>query len=303
MSTKTTILTLPREEYVLPGNRACTGCGLSIAYRIGLKALGPDTILVVPPSCLTVLQGLFPICSTKLPVLNVTFASTASAATGVIEALKAQGRDHIKVVGWAGDGGTADIGIQALSGAAERGDNLLFMCYDNEGYMNTGVQRSGTTPKGAITANTPFKGKLQQKKDVPAIMAAHGIDYVATASAAYPLDLFDKIRKAVDMEGTKYIHIHTPCPPGWGFDPRYSIKIGRLAIETGYFDLYEVERGEFRLTGASEKLVEKRRLVPVADYLKGQVRFKPLSDEAIADIQTQIDAKWAGYYRAAEVAG
>ena len=303
MSTKTTILTLPREEYVLPGNRACTGCGLSIAYRIGLKALGPDTILVVPPSCLTVLQGLFPICSTKLPVLNVTFASTASAATGVIEALKAQGRDHIKVVGWAGDGGTADIGIQALSGAAERGDNLLFMCYDNEGYMNTGVQRSGTTPQGAITANTPFKGKLQQKKDVPAIMAAHGIDYVATASAAYPLDLFDKIRKAVDMEGTKYIHIHTPCPPGWGFDPRYSIKIGRLAIETGYFDLYEVERGEFRLTGASEKLVEKRRLVPVADYLKGQVRFKPLSDEAIADIQTQIDAKWAGYYRAAEVAG
>ena len=194
MTTKTTILTLPKEEYVHPGNRACTGCGLSIAYRIGLKALGPDTILVVPPSCLTVLQGLFPVASTKLPCLNVTFASTASAATGVIEALKAQGRDHIKVVGWAGDGGTSDIGIQALSGAAERGDNFLFVCYDNEGYMNTGVQRSGTTPQGAITANTPFKGKLQQKKDVPAIMAAHGIDYVATASAAYPLDLFDKIR-------------------------------------------------------------------------------------------------------------
>jgi pyruvate ferredoxin oxidoreductase beta subunit len=300
MTTKTTILTLPKEEYVHPGNRACTGCGLSVAYRIGLKALGPDTILVVPPSCLTVLQGLFPICSTKLPVLNVTFASTASAATGVIEALKAQGRDHTKVVGWAGDGGTADIGIQALSGAAERGDNFLFMCYDNEGYMNTGVQRSGTTPQGAITANTPFKGKVQQKKDVPAIMAAHGIDYVATASAAYPLDLFDKIRKAIDMQGTKYIHIHTPCPPGWGFDPRYSIKIGRLAIETGYFDLYEVERGEFRLTGASEKLVEKRRLVPVADYLKTQSRFRVMTAEQVAGVQAQIDAKWAGYYRAAE---
>lgn len=296
MASKTTILTLPREELVHPGNRACTGCGLSIAYRIGLKALGPDTILVVPPSCLTVLQGLFPVASTKLPCLNVTFASTAAAATGVLEALKAQGREHIKVVGWAGDGGTSDIGLQALSGAAERGDDFLFMCYDNEGYMNTGVQRSGTTPIGAITANTPIKGKTQQKKDVPAIMAAHGIDYVATASAAYPLDLYDKIKKAVTLDGTKYIHIHTPCPPGWGFDPRYSIKIGRLAVETGYYDLYEVENGAFRLTGASEKLLEKQQLVPVADYLKTQSRFKALSGEQMADVQARIDAKWKVYW-------
>lgn len=292
---KTTILTLPKEEYVHPGNRACTGCGLSIAYRIGLKALGPDTILVVPPSCLTVLQGLFPVCSSKLPILNVTFASTASAATGALEALKAQGKQHIKVVGWAGDGGTADIGIQALSGAAERGDDFLFMCYDNEGYMNTGVQRSGTTPQGAITSNTPIKGKMQQKKDVPAIMAAHGIDYVATASSAYPLDLYDKIRKAVEMKGTKYIHIHIPCPPGWGFDTRYTIKIGKLAVESGYFDLYEVEKGEFRLTGASSKLVEKRSLVPVGEYLKTQARFRVLNEEQIADIQAQVDDKWSRY--------
>jgi pyruvate ferredoxin oxidoreductase beta subunit len=300
MTAKTTILTLPKEEYLHPGNRACTGCGLSIAYRTGLKALGPDTILIVPPSCLTVLQGLFPVASTKLPCLNVTFASTAAAATGVREALKAQGREHIKVVGWAGDGGTSDIGLQSLSGAAERGDDFLFMCYDNEGYMNTGVQRSGTTPQWAITANTPFKGKLQQQKDVPAIMAAHGIDYVATASAAYPLDLYDKIKKALLLQGTKYIHIHTPCPPGWGFDPRYSVKIGRLAVETGFFDLYEVERGQFRLTGASEKLLEKRQLVPVREYLKPQVRFKLLNEERLADIQAQVDAKWAAYYRAAE---
>ena len=296
MSAKTTILTLPKEELVYPGNRACTGCGLSIAYRIGLKALGPDTILVVPPSCLTVLQGLFPVASTKLPCLNVTFASTAAAATGVLEALKAQGREHIKVVGWAGDGGTADIGIQALSGAAERGDDFLFMCYDNEGYMNTGVQRSGTTPQGAITANTPFKGKLQQKKDVPAIMAAHGIDYVATASAAYPLDLYDKIKKALTLQRHE-VHPHPHlCPPGWGFEPRYSVKIGRLAVETGYFDLYEVERGEFRLTGASEKLVEKRRLVPVKDYLQTQSRFRLLGEEQIAEIQTRVDAKWNAYW-------
>jgi len=295
MSAKTTILTLPKEELVHPGNRACTGCGLSIAYRIGLKALGPDTILVVPPSCLTVLQGLFPVASTKLPCLNVTFASTAAAATGVLEALKAQDKTHIKVVGWAGDGGTSDIGIQALSGAAERGDDFLFMCYDNEGYMNTGVQRSGTTPQGAITTNTPFKGKQQRKKDVPAIMAAHGIDYVATASSAYPLDLYDKIRKSLALRGTKYIHIHTPCPPGWGFDTRYTIKIGRLAVETGYFDLYEVEQGEFRLTGASEKLLEKRPLTPVSDYLKTQSRFRIMTEEQVADIQKQIDAKWAAY--------
>jgi len=295
MSAKTTILTLPKEELVHPGNRACTGCGLSIAYRIGLKALGPDTILVVPPSCLTVLQGLFPVASTKLPCLNVTFASTAAAATGVLEALKAQDKTHIKVVGWAGDGGTSDIGIQALSGAAERGDDFLFMCYDNEGYMNTGVQRSGTTPQGAITTNTPFKGKQQRKKDVPAIMAAHGIDYVATASSAYPLDLYDKIRKALSLGGTKYIHIHTPCPPGWGFDTRYTIKIGRLAVETGYFDLYEVEQGEFRLTGASEKLLEKRPLAPVGEYLKTQSRFRIMTEEQVADIQEQIDAKWAAY--------
>jgi pyruvate ferredoxin oxidoreductase beta subunit len=298
--TKTTILTLPREELVHPGNRACTGCGLGIAYRIGLKALGPDTILVVPPSCLTVLQGLFPIASTQLPCLNVTFASTASAATGVLEALKAQGREHINVVAWAGDGGTADIGIQALSGAAERGDDFLFMCYDNEGYMNTGVQRSGTTPWGALTSNTPIRGKQQQKKDVPAIMAAHGIDYVATASSAYPLDLYDKIKKALAIQGTKYIHIHTPCPPGWGFDPRYTIKIGRLAVETGYFDLYEVEHGGFRLTGASEKLLEKQQLVPVGDYLKTQSRFRTLTEDQIAEIQVRVDAKWMGYYRANE---
>jgi pyruvate ferredoxin oxidoreductase beta subunit len=295
-TTKTTILTLPKEELVHPGNRACTGCGLSIAYRIGLKALGPDTILIVPPSCLTVLQGLFPVASTKLPCLNVTFASTAAAATGVLEALKAQGREHIKVVGWAGDGGTADIGIQALSGASERGDNFLFLCYDNEGYMNTGVQRSGTTPQGALTTNTPYKGKQQQKKDVPAIMAAHGIDYVATASAAYPLDLYDKIKKALTLQGTKYIQIHTPCPPGWGYDPRYSVKIGRLAVETGYYDLYEVERGVRRLTSASKKLVEKRQLTPVRDYLQSQSRFALLSDEQMAEVQAQVDEKWASYF-------
>jgi pyruvate ferredoxin oxidoreductase beta subunit len=296
MQAKTTILSLPEEEFVHPGTRACTGCGLAIAYRVALKALGKNTILVVPPSCLTVLQGLFPVASTKLPCLNVTFASTAAAASGILATLKAQGRDHIHVAAWAGDGGTCDIGLQALSGAAERGENFIFLCYDNEGYMNTGVQRSGTTPFGAVTANTPFRGKLQQKKDVAAIMAAHNLSYVAACSAAYPLDLFDKIRNCLDMPGTKYLHIHTPCPPGWGYDPRYGIKIGRLAVETGYYDLYEIVHGEFKLTAASEKLIEKRKLTPVREYFRLQSRFNLLTDAQIAAIQAQIDVKWENYY-------
>ena len=299
MSAKSTILSLPREEYVHPGTRACSGCGLAIAYRVGLKALGEDTMLIVPPSCLTVLQGLFPVAATKLPCLNVTFASTAAAATGIIAALKTQGNDHTTVAAWAGDGGTSDIGLQALSGAAERGDNFIYFCYDNEGYMNTGVQRSGTTPAGAITANTPFRGKPQQKKDVPAIMAAHHLSYVATCSAAYPRDLYETVKNCLDYPGAKYFHIHIPCPPGWGYEPRHGIKIGRLAVETGYFDLYEIINGKLTLTAASEKLLEKRKLVPVREYFRAQSRFKVLTDEQIEEIQRQINEKWEGYYSTA----
>jgi pyruvate ferredoxin oxidoreductase beta subunit len=294
MTEKTTILNLPEDELVHPGNRACAGCGLSIVYRIGLKALGRDTILVVPPSCLTVLQGLYPIAATQLPCLNVTFASTAAAATGVLGALRAQKNKETTVAAWAGDGGTSDIGLQALSGACERGEDLIFICYDNEAYMNTGVQRSGTTPQGVITTTTPFSGKAQKKKDVPSIIAAHKINYVATGSAAYPLDLYDKIVKAKTIKGPKYIHVHTPCPAGWGFDPRYTVKLGKMAVESGLFDLYEIENGAFRLTGASEKLLGKDRK-PVADYFKTQNRFKALSNEQIQTIQREIDEKWASY--------
>ncbi len=295
MSLKSTVLSLPKEEFVHPGTRACSGCGLAVAYRVGLKALGRDTLLVVPPSCLTVLQGLFPIASTQLACLNVTFASTAAAATGLLAALKTQGNRHTTVAAWAGDGGTSDIGLQALSGAAERGDNFLYFCYDNEGYMNTGVQRSGTTPIGAITANTPFQGKLQHRKDVTAIMAAHNLSYVANCSASYPLDLYDKILKCKNLPGTKYFHIHTPCPPGWGFDPRYAIQIGRLAVETGYYDLYEMINGQFQLTAASEKLLKKQKFTPVREYFRTQSRFKALSEKIMDEIQAKIHAKWEAY--------
>ena len=299
MAEKTTILNLPEDELVHPGNRACAGCGLSLIYRIGLKALGRDTILVVPPSCLTVLQGLYPIAATQLPCLNVTFASTAAAATGILGAMRAKKNTSTTVAAWAGDGGTSDIGLQALSGACERGEDFVFICYDNEAYMNTGVQRSGTTPQGVLTTTTPISGKKQKNKDVPAIMAAHGIPYVATASPAYPLDLYDKIKKAKTISGPKYIHVHTPCPSGWGFNPRYSIKIGRLAVESGLFDLYENENGRFELSSPSSRLLKKERR-PVSEYLETQARFRGFSDAQIAAIQQEVDAKWETYQKEAE---
>lgn len=294
MAEKTTIVNLTEEEFVHPGNRACSGCGLSIVYRMGLKALGRNTLLVVPPSCLTVLQGLYPVASTKLPCVNVTFASTGAAASGVRAAVRALKKEGVNVAAWAGDGGTGDIGIQALSGACERGEDIIYICYDNEAYMNTGVQRSGTTPQGVLTTTTPIKGKLQTKKDVPAIIAAHGIGYVATASAAYPLDFYDKVKKATTLPGPKYIHVHTPCPPGWGFETRNTIKVGKAAVESGLFDLYEIENGQFTLTGPSKKLLGKQRR-PVTDYFATQNRFKSLDGEHIEEFQRLIDAKWKEY--------
>lgn len=293
-SAKTTVLNLTEEEFIYPGNRACSGCGLSVLYRIGLKALGRDCIFVVPPSCLTVMQGLYPVAATQMPVLNCTFASTAAIATGVRAAMKRLGRDT-QVVAWAGDGGTSDIGIQALSGALERVEDIIYICYDNEAYMNTGVQRSGTTPQGTLTTTTPFSGKNEKSKDVPAIIAAHNPAYLATCSASYPLDFHDKLLKAKAIKGLKYIHIQTPCPPGWGCEEDKTIAVGRAAVETGLFDLYEIEQGRKKLSEPSQKLLSKAGLRPVREYLETQVRFKALSDEQIDALQAQVDQKWEGY--------
>jgi len=291
---KTNILNLTEEEFVHPGNRACSGCTLSILYRIGLKALGRDCIFVVPPSCLTVMQGLYPISATQMPVLNGTFASTAAIATGVRAAMKRRGK-KTQVVAWAGDGGTADIGIQALSGALERNEDIIYICYDNEAYMNTGVQRSGTTPQGGLTTTTPYDGKKENSKNVPDIVAAHNPAYVATCSASYPLDFHDKLLKAKEIRGLKYIHIQTPCPPGWGCEERMTVKIGKMAIECGLFDLYEIEGDQKKLSEPTAKLLKKDKLRPVEDYLKMQTRFKALSDEQIVNMQQKIDRKWETY--------
>ncbi len=296
VTAKTSVVNLTTEEFVHPGNRACSGCGLSILYRIGLKALGRNCIFVVPPSCLTVMQGLYPIAASQMPILNGTFASTAAIATGVRAAMKRRGK-KTQVVAWAGDGGTADIGIQALSGALERNEDIIYICYDNEAYMNTGVQRSGTTPQGGLTTTTPYSGKKENSKNLPAIVAAHNPAYVATCSASYPLDFHDKLLKAKEISGLKYLHVQTPCPPGWGCDERMTIKIGKAAIDCGLFDLYEIEEGVKTLSEPSQKLLNKDKMGSLQNYLDMQTRFKALTAEQIAAMQERIDKKWDAYRR------
>jgi pyruvate/2-oxoacid:ferredoxin oxidoreductase beta subunit len=293
---KATALNIPEKEYILPGNRTCPGCSLSLAYRHILKALDGKAIVTVPASCLTVLHGMYPITSVLVPCVNTPFASTGASATGLVAGLKATGREDLTVLAIAGDGGTHDIGIQALSGAAERQTDFLYICYDNEGYMNTGNQRSSSTPLGAISGTTPVLGKQQKQKDIVAIMEAHDLPYIATASACYPLDLYEKVRKARAITGTRFIHVFTPCPPGWRYDFSDTVKIGRLAVETGWVVLYEIDNGIFRLTDASESIACKGgELRPIIDYLKPQDRFKNLSTKQVDEMQKWITMRWRRY--------
>jgi pyruvate ferredoxin oxidoreductase beta subunit len=210
----------------------------------------------------------------------------------LVAGLKALGKEGLTVLAIAGDGGTHDIGIQALSAAAERQTDFLYICYDNEGYMNTGNQRSGSTPLGAISGTTPILGKQQNQKDITAIMEAHGIPYVATANASYPLDLYEKVRKAKTIRGTRFIHVFVPCSPGWGFPFSDTIKIGRLAVETGWVILYEIEDGVFRLTAASESIAKRGSLRPLREYLMEQGRFKNITEEQIEALQRWVNARW-----------
>jgi len=279
---------LPKTEHMLPGNRTCAGCGAALAYRHALKALGSRTIVVVPAGCVTVLHGMYPRSSVNVPVLHTAFETTAAACSGVVAAMEAQGRDDATVVGWSGDGGTADIGIQALSGAAERNTNYLHVCYDNEAYMNTGTQRSGATPRGVRTATTPGTGKAEQKKDMVMIMAAHDIPYIATACASYPLDLHEKFAKARQIRGTRYIHVLCPCGPGWGFEPAECIDVGKQAVRCGMFNLLEIEEGRVRFTGPSRRAPS----FEVEPYLQAQKRFRKFTDE-----QTEAARQWAREYR------
>jgi len=289
---KTTAVNMTEKEYLLSGNRTCPGCALSLAYRYILKALEGQVVATVPASCLTVLHGMYPVTSVTVPCVNTPFASSAASATGLVAGLKALGKEGVTVLAIAGDGGTHDIGIQALSAAAERQTDFLYICYDNEGYMNTGNQRSGSTPLGAISGTTPILGKQQNQKDIAAIMEAHDIPYVSTANASYPLDLYEKVRKAKTIRGTRFIHVFVPCSPGWGFPFSDTIRIGRLAVETGWVILYEVEDGIFRLTSASESIARRGSLKPLREYLMEQGRFKNITEEQINELQGWVNARW-----------
>jgi len=286
------VMDIPEEEYIFPGTRACAGCAMALIYRIALKALGSNTIVTVPASCLTVLHGMQGFCTTKISVYHTPFATTGASASGILASLEDKGlADEITVLAFAGDGGTADIGIQALSGAAERGTNFIYACYDNEAYMNTGVQRSGSTPLGVQTTTTP-EGKLVHKKNMPKILEAHGIPYVATANAAYPLDLYEKFKRAKDIKGPKYIHILSPCPPGWGYNPKDTMLIGRLANETGFWPLYEVLDGKFELSNSSKRYLDSSKRKPITDYLKAQKRFKSIDEKIAKTYEKYIDNTW-----------
>ena len=235
-----------------------------------------------------------PTPSFTIPVVDSAFASGPAVASGILSALRIRGIENVNVVVWAGDGATADIGLQALSAAANRQENMLYICYDNEGYMNTGVQESGTTPFGAWTTNAP-KGKTFLKKDIPLIMMEHNIPYVATVNVSYPQDFVTKLQKALTYKGFKYIHVFSPCPPGWRMPADQTTIIGRLAVETGVWALFEIENGKFQLTGPSQKILEDGQRKPLETYLQAQERYKRITPEGTKNIEEQIDQLWRRY--------
>ncbi len=279
------------EEYLLAGNSACAGCVSELALRWALKALGPKTVVVAPASCTNVYIGLWPGASPRVPFINMAFAAGASAASGIVAGYQALGKEDITVMTWAGDGGTVDIGIQALSGAIERGTNFIYVCYDNEVYANTGTQRSGSTPLGAVTTTTPF-GKRENKKEIAKIIAAHEIPYVGVVNGADPQDVFCTFQKIKNIKGAKFVHLFSPCPPGWRFDPSQAVEVARLGVKSGMWILWEQENGRFKIKKGSKRYLDKANRVLVDKYLKSQGRFNHASEEEIKKLQEWVDQNW-----------
>ena len=284
---------LAAEDMISPGITSCQGCNVELTLRVVMKLVGRKSILAIPPGCMagTRVVGWETESSCKVPVTCPMLPNTASTLSGIKLYLDHIGRSDIKVVGFAGDGGTVDIGMQSLSAAAERGNNILYVCYDNEGYMNTGFQRSSSTTKGARTTTTPvgkvIKGKRQHKKDMPMIMAMHGIPYMATCSPAYMPDLIKKVEKAIAVkDGLSYLHVFNSCATGWGYPMEKSIAISRLSVQTRFFPLYEVEHGQFRLT------VPVKKTKPVREFLESMKKFSHLTDTDKEELQEWVDNKW-----------
>jgi len=281
------------EELVSPGISACVGCNVELSLRTILRVLGPDTILAIPPGCMggVGVVGWDKKSGCKIPVFFPLLDNVASMLAGIKLHYQRVGR-QVNVVAFAGDGATVDAGFQCLSGAAERGDNIIYICYDNEGYMNTGYQRSGSTTKGAWTSTTPVSsdgkgGKKQHKKDFPMIMAMHDIPYMATANPAYIPDMVRKVEKAKNIKnGLAYIHIYNPCITGWGIKAEESIETARKAVESNFAPLYEVENGKFKIT------TKPRNPIPVSEFFKKCKKFSHLSEEEIKELQQVTDEKW-----------
>jgi len=293
-----TLREMPREELFAPGHRLCAGCGIPQLVRTALKAVPGPKVVVTATGCLEVATTIFPYTSWRVPWVHNAFENAAATAAGIEAAFKAlekkRGVKRPKVIVFGGDGGTFDIGFQALSGALERGHDLIYICYDNEAYMNTGIQRSGATPRGAATTTSPagkvIPGKPERKKDLIAIAIAHGVRYAATLNPAYPVDMFNKIAKAASIEGPTVLHYFTPCPTGWRADPAKSIEIARLAVLTRVWPLYEYEDGVYRIN----VLVKSPR--PIEDYLKLQGRFahllQPENRWMLEQLKRDVEENW-----------
>jgi pyruvate ferredoxin oxidoreductase beta subunit len=283
-----------RANSITSGHRACQGCGEALGARFvldaAMRATEGRTVIANATGCLEVFSTPYPESSWQLAWVHSLFGNAAAVASGIAAALKAQGREDVRVVAQAGDGGTVDIGLGCLSGLFERNDDVLFVCYDNQGYMNTGVQRSGATPPAARTANTRPVGEepgnvFGQGKDLPRIAMAHEIPYVATATVADLRDLERKVEKAMSLRGARYLHVLVPCPLGWGSASKDTIRLARLATESGLFPVFEAEEGVVTATSPI------RRRVPVDEYLSLQGRFAHLlGDHPRPDVVARIQA-------------
>ncbi len=267
-----------RGKHLFHGLTSCEGCAMELVARTVLDILGTNTVVLTPPSCSAILTGFSRETGWHVPSFMANLEAVASYASGLRTGLEVLGKDKVNVVGYAGDGGTVDIGLQALSGAIERGHRIIYICYDNEAYMNTGIQRSGATSLGAWTTTTPG-GKPTQRKDVPQMLLAQGIPYLATASTAYIDDLAKKVEKAKNTDGPSYIHVHAPCATGWRFPAHKTIDIARMAVQTGLWVLYEAVDGRLKITK------EIKNFKPVEDYVKMQKRFQKATPEMIKELQ------------------
>jgi len=269
-----------------PGHLACPGCGSALSLRLAVKLLAPDCAFVIPACCMAVIDGPFPFSALGVPLYHIAFPATASCAAGVTAGFRKRGDDKTVVVGWAGDGATFDIGLGALSASAARNDDYLYVCYDNEAYMNTGIQQSSATPLGAWTTTTPYTNpKSRPKKDILTLLRAHEIPYIASANVAFPEDFANKFQTAKKIKGFRFIHLFCSCPPGHKSVEADSIKISRLATESCVFPLYEVKNGRFKFTLDPPQ-------TSVDEYIRLQRRFVHWTEDDIGDYQRQVDRRW-----------